>query len=54
LAFLIVLSISFASSENSNKEKLLYLNPNLSIEERVKDLLSRMTIEEKIACRKGE
>ncbi len=31
------------------REKLPYLDPSLSIEERIKDLLSRMTIEEKIA-----
>jgi len=39
------------------KEKASYLNPNLSIEKRIKDLLSRMTLEEKIAqlqCEIGE
>lgn len=32
----------------NNTEKPIYLNPSLPIEERVADLLSRMTIEEKI------
>jgi beta-glucosidase len=37
------------SSFISNEKKPPYLNPKLPIEERVKDLMSRMTLEEKIA-----
>lgn len=39
------------------KDKPAYLNPNLQVEERIKDLLGRMTLEEKIAqlqCEIGE
>lgn len=39
------LSSSFASSK---KEVIPYRNPKLSVEERTKDLLSRMTLEEKV------
>ncbi|MFM8367741.1 MAG: beta-glucosidase, partial [Chloroflexota bacterium] len=31
-----------------SEQKPAYLNPSLSVEERVKDLLSRMTLEEKV------
>ena len=31
------------------QEKMAYKNPNLPINERVKDLLGRMTLEEKVA-----
>jgi beta-glucosidase len=33
----------------TGKEKPKYLNPNLSVDERIKDLLNRMTLEEKIS-----
>ena len=45
LAFLLV---AFAGMETS-RDLLPYKNPELPVEERVKDLLSRMTVEEKVA-----
>ena len=42
--FLLVISLS-VSSQNSSP---IYLNPNASIESRVNDLMSRMTIEDKV------
>ena len=33
----------------ANKEELHYMNPQLSVEDRVNDLISRMTLEEKVA-----
>ena len=42
--FLLVISLS-VSSQNSSP---IYLNPNVSIESRVNDLMSRMTIEDKV------
>jgi len=36
-------------NDNSNEEKPLYLDYTKSFEERVKDLVSRMTLEEKIS-----
>lgn len=45
LFFIAIILLSF----NSNDQKLPYLNPKLSVDERVKDLMSRMTLEEKIA-----
>ena len=42
--FLLVFSLS-VSSQNSSP---IYLNPNASIESRVNDLMSRMTIEDKV------
>lgn len=38
---------------NAQKEQTAYKNPNLSIDERVKDLLGRMTLEEKVAQMMG-
>lgn len=38
-----------SSSDNTKKEHPPYLNPGLSVEERVDDLISRMTLEEKIS-----
>ncbi len=46
--FFILLSVIFLSFSNVEKEPA-YLNPKLPIKERVKDLMSRMTLEEKIA-----
>jgi len=37
------------SSDNTKKEHPPYLNPELSVEERVNDLVTRMTLEEKIS-----
>jgi len=59
---LFIISTGFLSKARpcddfQDKEKLPYLNPSLPIEERIKDLLSRMTVEEKIAqlrCYIGE
>ena len=36
--------------DNSNEEKPLYLDYNKSFEERVDDLILRMTLEEKISA----
>ena len=49
LVLVVILSIFIFSSFISEKEKLPYLNEKLSIEVRVKDLMNRMTLEEKIA-----
>ena len=35
-------------SENISGQKLPYRNPDLPVEERIDDLLSRMTLEEKV------
>lgn len=48
LAFLFLFTLACTSS-NSEKEKPPYLNPEYSIDQRVADLLARMTLEEKIA-----
>lgn len=45
LFFIAIILLSF----NSNDQRHPYLNSKLSVEERVKDLMSRMTLEEKIA-----
>ena len=47
---LILLIISFSGfyMQNSNYENVAYKNKNLPVEERVEDLLKRMTLEEKI------
>lgn len=44
-SFLILFGINTAFSQSDSS---LYLNPNLSIDERVEDLIARMTLEEKI------
>ena len=47
---LLILSLSlfvFISCENNNELK--YLNKELSVEERLDDLMKRMTLEEKVA-----
>ena len=45
----IILSVLICSVLPSfSKDKLPYQNPKLSVEERVKDLVSRMTLEEKV------
>jgi len=54
LASMLLLSaVAYAQSSQppaqAQKEALPYRNPRLSVEERVKDLLGRMTLEEKIA-----
>ena len=42
-----------AKSNATNKESLGYMNPDMGIEERVLDLLSQMTVEEKVAQMMG-
>lgn len=49
LVFVLVLSFGLAAFSQSKKEKSRYLNPKLPVEQRVNDLLGRMTLEEKIA-----
>ncbi len=46
LLMLVFLSI-ILSSLTAQSDKYIYKNPDQPIEERVKDLLSRMTLEEK-------
>ncbi len=46
-AFLLILLL-FASVKNSNAQEYLFRNTGLPIEERVKDLVSRLTLEEKV------
>src|ERR1039458_9987615 len=46
VASLLVVFLTAAQSQQSN---LPYRNPTLAIDERVKDLLGRMTLEEKVA-----
>lgn len=45
---LLVISLIIISA-CSNKQELHYMNPRLSVEERVNDLIARMTLEEKVA-----
>ena len=45
LSILLLCSFFFGTSQNETPE---YLNPNISIENRVKDLMDRMTLEEKV------
>lgn len=47
LSSLFLFTLLFLSFNTNNK--LPYLNSKLPVEERVKDLMSRMTLEEKIA-----
>ena len=47
LVFLIVLLVNFCATGQENKG-FPYLNPALSLEERVDDLVARMTVDEKI------
>ena len=44
----LILSVS-SSAQNNAVEKPDYLNPELSFETRVNDLVSRMTLEEKVS-----
>lgn len=46
--FLIIVFFLFLTACKEQKSVLPYKNPELAIEERVSDLLSRMTLEEKI------
>src|SRR5206468_8267747 len=50
-AFIVALLLTFAAGAERNQrdEKPPYRNPNLQVDQRVVDLLSRMTLEEKIA-----
>jgi beta-glucosidase len=41
--------LSVATSQAQTERQLPYLNPRLSVEERVKDLVSRMTLEEEVS-----
>jgi beta-glucosidase len=57
LLLTLTLALALQVGCQQKKEKASYLNANLSIEKRVKDLLARMTLEEKIAqlqCEIGE
>jgi beta-glucosidase len=47
--FGLLVSFALILTAIPEKDKPAYLNPKLSVEERIKDLLSRMTLEEKIA-----
>jgi beta-glucosidase len=49
LALLLAITALFPSSGFAQKTKLPYQNPSLSTEQRIEDLLARMTIEEKVA-----
>jgi len=46
---MLVCFCAFNISVNAQQISLPYKNPNLSVEERVNDLLKRMTLDEKIA-----
>jgi len=46
---LVVALLVYCSGNKHEKEKFPYLNPDLSLQQRVDDLVSRMTIEEKVA-----
>ncbi|PAM91707.1 glycosyl hydrolase [Flavobacterium sp. IR1] len=45
----LILTVALLYAANGYAQKLPYLNEKLTIEERVKDVLSRMTLEEKVA-----
>ena len=47
-AICVTLVVATAATGYSKKNDMLYKNPNAPIQERVEDLLSRMTLEEKI------
>lgn len=52
IATFVAVAISFvaaSSAQRNQDEQPAYRNPNLSVDQRVADLLSRMTVEEKIA-----
>lgn len=49
ISFLFLISLSSWSGKESRDVKADYLNPQLPVEQRVANLLSRMTIEEKVA-----
>ena len=58
LASTLCMTVGLWARPVENRGKLPYQNPNLSIEERVEDLIGRMTLEEKVyqisALRLGE
>ena len=45
----ILLPLLFVGCTASHREKYPYQNPDLPVERRVEDLLSRMSVEEKVA-----
>ena len=47
-AFVVALCLAVGMVMAAEKEVLPYKNPNLTVEERLKDLISRMTLEEKV------
>ena len=47
--FLIIIANLASNAQDKNDKSALYWNPNLSVEERVNDLVSRMTLDEKIS-----
>jgi len=49
IAAALLLSFSAVAERNQNEEQPAYRNPKLPVDQRVADLLSRMTLEEKIA-----
>ncbi|MFP4546536.1 MAG: glycoside hydrolase family 3 N-terminal domain-containing protein [Fidelibacterota bacterium] len=49
IATVLIILCQLSSCKKHHKEVKIYKNPNISIEKRVSDLLSRMTLEEKIA-----
>ena len=47
--FVLVAVVASLSFKPTPENEVPYLNPNLSVDQRVKDLMSRMTLEEKVA-----
>lgn len=49
IIFLFILIVSYHSSGQHKKDKFLFQNPQLGFEERVNDLVSQLTLEEKVS-----